>query len=183
MRITSDCPCIDPEVADFIIGRHIQNGSDYTSNSLQRSYPHGLDVEVFNFGALEKTFNEATEDFEREHVTPHIYRSGKFSTQNIEAPEGFRGPDIRITLDTQEDYALLCIVYDFLYSSSAYFGAEAIINLFDAKPWLRVINEKVLQKKIFDNLEEELREAEKVLELQDLKRARDCVRDFLEKRH
>jgi len=179
VRITSDCPCIDPAVVDSVIGRHIAGGPDYTSNTLRRTYPHGMDVEVFRFDVLRRAFEEAREDPEREHVTPYIYRSGKFKTQNIEAPPPLRRPDIRVTLDTKEDYALLCIVYDCLYESNPYFGMKEVVDLFGGKPWLLRINENVTQKKIFDSLADELREAVKILDLQDLKRARDFIKKRL----
>ncbi len=180
VRITSDCPCIDPQIVDSIIEKHAQRNTDYSSNTLKRTFPHGLDVEVFNFNILEQTFNEASEDFEKEHVTPFMYRSGKFNIQNIEAPNEYNRPDIRITLDTREDYIALCAVYEFLYSVNPFFGTEEIVGLFKARPWIGMINEKVVQKKIFNSLEEELRAAEKVLALQDLLRARDFVRNRLE---
>lgn len=172
VRITSDCPCIDPQVVDHIIDVYLKSKADYTSNSLNRTYPHGLDVEVFSFDALRKAFEAAEEDFEKEHVTPYIYKTGKFSVQNIDAPEELKRPDIRITLDTLEDYAILCAVYDFLYDKNPFFGAAEIISLFNQKPWLKYINEKILQKEIFDTLEDELREAAKICDLQDLKRAK-----------
>lgn len=180
VRITSDCPCIDPQVVDSVVDSQIKTGVDYTSNSLTRTFPHGLDVEAFTFDALAISFSEGKEDFEREHVTPFIYRAGRFKVYNMEAPESLRRPDIRITLDTQEDYALLCAVYDYLYASDPFFGVEAIIALFQAKPWLTMINERMIQKKIFNSLEEELIEAEKILDIQDLKRARDYVHNLRE---
>ncbi len=167
VRITSDCPCLDPQIVDSIIDRHIKNNADYTSNTLKRSYPHGLDVEVFNFEGLEQSFNEAKEDFEREHVTPYIYRLGKFKIQNIEAPEKLKRSDIRITLDTKEDYALLCNVYDYLFRKNTFFDVKDIVNLFKKKPWLKMINRNVLQKKILNSLEDELSEAGKIPDLQD----------------
>jgi len=147
IRITSDCPCVDPDIIDQLIVAHITSGADCTSNTLQRTYPHGLDVEAFSFESLKKAFNEASHDFEREHVTPFIYRSGRFKVHNIEAPKNLRRSDIRITLDTQEDYALLCAVYDYLYPADPFFSAAAIIKLFQEKPWLKMINDKVMQKK------------------------------------
>lgn len=179
VRITGDCPCIDPEILDLVVDAHMRGGADYTSNILQRTYPHGLDVEVFSFGALRLSFESAKADFEREHVTPFILRSGKFSLQNVGAPDKLKRPDIRITLDTVEDYALLCAVYEFLYQSAPFFGARAIVGLFEKNPWLKLINEKILQKKIFASLDEELKEALKILELQDLNRAGDFIKRTL----
>lgn len=75
VRITGDCPCIDPMVIDEVIRGFLKADNDYCSNTLCRSYPHGLDVEVFSFVALRQAFHSATEEFEKEHVTPYIYKT------------------------------------------------------------------------------------------------------------
>lgn len=183
VRVTSDCPCIDPEIVDFLIEEHIRAGADYTSNCLVRTYPHGLDVEVLSFAALAQAHREAKNSFEREHVCPYIYRTKprEFKIQLLKAPENLTAPEIRITLDTQEDYALLCAVFDFLYASDHLFAAGDIIRLFEKKPWLKLINQKVLQKKTFDTLEDELAEATRLLDLQDLKRAKEYISRFVSK--
>ncbi|MDA8170585.1 MAG: glycosyltransferase family protein [Nitrospiraceae bacterium] len=177
VRVTSDCPCIDPEVVDLVVKDISESGADYASNSLKRTYPHGLDTEVFTMAALERSFKEAKKKFEREHVTPYIYMTGQFQIRNVEVPEEFFAPEIRITLDTMEDYALLCAVYDYLYPGNPLFGVSEIVKLFKVKPWLKFINGKVVQKKIFGGLTEELEETVKILDLQDLKRARDFIRE------
>ncbi len=111
-------------------------------------------------------------------MTPYIYKTNpeSFKIHNLKATKKLHGPDIRITLDTQEDYVLLCAVYDFLYDQNPFFNGEDLVTLFYNKPWLKSINEKVSQKKIFHHLEEELEEAVKVLDLQDLKKAKDFVK-------
>ena len=180
VRITSDCPCIDAAITDLTIDDHINKMADYTTNSLVRTYPHGLDVEVFNFNALEKAHKNATKDYEKEHVTPYINRNPQiFKINIIKAPKELYAPDIRITLDTEEDYALLCVVFDYLYPKNKYFNAYDIVNLFNKKPWLKLINKKIIQKKIFNTLEEELEEATKILDLQDLNKARDFLKENL----
>jgi len=172
VRITSDCPCIDPFVADQVIKTLISSGADYVSNTLARTFPHGLDAEAFTFKALERAHENAKDGPEREHVTFYIYRRpGEFKLRNIKAPPALRRPDIRITVDTPEDYVLACVLYDFLYSSDKCFGLRALVRIFKKKPWLSLINGKVRQKKVFRSFSEELPEAVRVLELQDLRRA------------
>lgn len=179
-RITSDCPCIDSEIVDSIIEKHIEAKADYTSNTGKRTYPHGLDVEVFNFNILKETYKSAQKDYEKEHVTPYIYRNpNMFKVVHVEAPKELHAPDIRITLDREEDYALLCAVFDYLYPKNKYFTAYDVVNLFKEKSWLKLINMKVMQKKIFDTLKDELKEAIKILDLQDLKRAKDFISKHL----
>ena len=149
VRITSDCPCIDPEVVDLVIERHLEAKADYTSNNLKRTYPHGLDAEVFNFDVLGKTYKNATAGYEKEHVTPYIYKNpSKFNIIQVEAPRELYAPDVRVTLDTEEDYALLSLVFDHLYKEKRYFTSYDLINLFKKEPSLRLINKKVVQKKI-----------------------------------
>jgi len=74
VRITSDCPCIDPDLIDLIIDKHSYTKADYTTNTLVRTFPYGLDMEVLNFTVLEKACDEAKDMYEREHVTPFIYK-------------------------------------------------------------------------------------------------------------
>ena len=180
VRITSDCPCIDAAITDLTIDDHINKMVDYTTNSLVRTYPHGLDVEVFNFSALEKAHKNATKNYEKEHVTPYINRNPKkFKINIIKAPKELYAPDIRVTLDTEEDYALLCAVFDYLYPKDKYFNAQDIVNLFNQKPWLKLVNKKIIQKKIFNTLEEELKEAVKILDLQDLNKVKDFLKENL----
>lgn len=149
VRITSDCPCIDPEIVDMTIKRHMDEDADYTSNSLKISYPRGLDVEVFGFDALERAYRNADKGYEKEHVTPYMYKNPKiFKIVNIKAPKTLYAPGIRITLDTQKDYELLCAVFDSLYFKNKFFSAYDIIKLFKEKPWLKLINQNVVQKSI-----------------------------------
>jgi len=180
VRITSDCPCTDPEIVDRLIGEHIEKMTDSTANSFVKPYPRGLNVAVFNFNTLEKTYKNAKKDYERKHVTAYIYKNPQiFKVHHVKAPEELYAPDIRITLDTEEDYALLCAVFDYLYPKNEYFNAYDIVNLFKEKPWLKLINKKVVQKRIFDTLEEELEEAVRILDLQDLKKASKFLRGII----
>lgn len=177
VRITSDCPCIDWKIMDKCIKKHIEEKADYTSNNLERTFPHGLDVEVFNFDILEEAYQKADKQYEREHVCPYFYKTmkDKFKIVNVSANDDERGEDIRITLDTPEDYALLCAVYDYLFWEKEYFGLKDILKLFGEKPWLKYINQKVAQKKIFDTAEEELEEGIRILKLQDLHRSAEIL--------
>ena len=75
VRITSDCPCADANIIDEIIKKHIDSDADYTSNTLTRGFPRGIDAEVINFSVLEKAYENATDKFEKEHVTPFIYKT------------------------------------------------------------------------------------------------------------
>jgi len=147
VRITSDCPLIDPQVVDLVIEKHLNSGADYTSNVLQRTFPRGLDVEVFNFKVLEKTQKEARKNYQREHVTPYICENPKiFKLQNIKAKGKLRRPELRLTVDTKEDLKLIREIYRHLYKLRKIFYTEEIIDLFNNHQELIKINEKVRQK-------------------------------------
>lgn len=177
VRITSDCPCIDPEIVDLIIETHLKKNSDYTSNTLNRTFPVGLDVEVINFKALKKCFDNVKNFSEKEHVTLYVHNNlDQFKTENV-CINGPSTSQIRITLDTEEDYALLCSIFDYLYKKNQFFNLNDIIKLFDTKPWLCLINKKIIAKKSFNNFEEEYEEALRILELQEL----NNIKDYLEK--
>ena len=177
IRITSDCPCVDPDIVDMLVEHHLNSNLDYTSNTLVRTFPVGLDVEVIDFNALKKCYCNAKSDLEMEHVTMYVHNNlNSFKTENVEASSKLYGPQIRITLDTEEDYALLCSVFDYLYKKNNFFKSEDIINLFNDKPWLLFINKKIMAKKSFETYEDEFKEAVKLLELQELRR----VKEFLE---
>jgi spore coat polysaccharide biosynthesis protein SpsF len=149
VRVTSDCPCVDAQIVDLIIKQHIEKKGDYTSNCIIKTYPWGLDAEVFSFNALDKAYKQAKKNFEREHVTPYIKENSDiFKVVNVKVKNRLYAPDIRVTLDTKEDYVLLCSVFDYLYPKNNYFTAVDIVKLFKEKPWLKFINDKVVHKKI-----------------------------------
>lgn len=171
MRITSDCPCHDPALLDSMITRFKESSTDYLSNTLTRTYPHGLDAELFTFAALEKAYEEAELKPYREHVTPYLYKSGLFKTEQF--TQSSDTSHLRVTLDTPEDYALLCAVFSFLGDD---FGLSELEKLYADNPWLSLINKTVVQKKIFTSLDEEILEAVRLLEKQDMLNAANILK-------
>lgn len=113
VRLTSDCPLIDPDVIDSVIEFAVDNDLDYAATD-SASFPDGLDTEVFRFSALERAFNEADMSSEREHVTPYIWKNGsarggdKFRTGYLTNPAGkYSAEEYRITIDEPEDFEVL----------------------------------------------------------------------------
>jgi spore coat polysaccharide biosynthesis protein SpsF len=105
VRLTSDCPIIDPDYIDDLVRQFQKQKVDYASNSLRPTLPDGMDAEIFTFAALEEAWKLAKKKSEREHVTPYIRESGRFQVLSVEYQ-----PDLsnyRLTLDTSEDLALL----------------------------------------------------------------------------
>lgn len=152
VRITSDCPLIDPALLCDMVDRFngvLRSGGDvdYLSNTLTRSYPRGLDVEVFSFGALEKSHKEATMPHEREHVTPYMHQHPDiFKLREVLSEKDNSG--YRLTLDTPEDFRLIEEIYKVLYREGAIFGTDEVLNLLRARPELPLINAHVEQKKL-----------------------------------
>lgn len=177
VRITSDNPCIDSNILDEVIKNHLETDADYTSTSLHNKFPVGIGCEVINFTALKNSFLNASEKYEKEHVTPFIYKScpDEFNINGYSTNQD--NSNLRVTLDTPQDYALLCSVYDFLYDKNHFFTLEDILELFDKKPWLKTINEDIIQKKVYNTLSEELEEAVYLCDKQDLNKAANFIRN------
>jgi glutamate-1-semialdehyde 2,1-aminomutase len=110
VRVTGDCPLIDPVVVDEVISKFHNDGVDYASNTLPPTYPDGLDIEVFTFRALETAWNQAKADGEREHVTPFIRESGKFSCVNVAYEIDLS--DERWTVDEPQDFEVVRKVFE-----------------------------------------------------------------------
>ncbi|MBN3869132.1 glycosyltransferase family protein [Nostoc sp. JL33] len=146
LRVTSDCPLIDPQVIDKVIQFYLEHRYDYVSNCLERSYPRGMDTEVFSFIALHQAFVEATAQPEREHVTPFIYMH----------PERYRLAQIfysenqsshRWTVDTADDFELIKRILEALYPQIPKFTLEDCLHLLRQYPDWSLINAHVEQKK------------------------------------
>ena len=151
VRVTSDCPLFDREVLTQMLnyfntqrieGQHI----DYLSNALNcRSYPRGLDAEIFTFNALENTFLKANELYEREHVTPYIYEHPEIFTSHSYRWEKDYSY-YRWTLDTEDDFKLISNIYSELYKEENIFTTDDVLSLLEGKPELIKINAHVKQK-------------------------------------
>jgi spore coat polysaccharide biosynthesis protein SpsF (cytidylyltransferase family) len=139
VRITADCPMIDPDVIEYIISCHLREDADYTSNTIVESYPDGEDVEVFKFFALKKAWNEAKLSSEREHVTPYIKKNPSlFKLQSIQYKTDLSSK--RWTLDNQEDYEFISKIYKALYGINNFFGMDDILKFLADNPEFEKIN-------------------------------------------
>ena len=146
VRVTSDCPLIDPELVDDTVEVFGTEHADYASNVFPRTYPRGLDTEVFTVAALDRAWSEAREPHQREHVTPYLY----------EHPEIFRLASLsgdadyshyRWTLDTREDLELLRAIYS-RFDGRDDFSWQEVIHLMEREPELAELNSQVLQKSV-----------------------------------
>lgn len=116
VRVTSDCPLIDPKLIEAVIAFTIQNKLDYGANILKELFPDGQDIEVFRFSALNKAFNEAILNSDKEHVTPFIRRNSSFlggdlfKSDNYQCENDFNG--VRMTVDEKSDMEACEIMID-----------------------------------------------------------------------
>lgn len=149
VRVTGDCPLIDPDIVQLTIEKYRRHRPDYTSNRLHdRKYPLGMDVEVFPRELLELVEAEAREQRYREHVTLFFYEHPeRFHLLGVEPPAKHQQPDLRLTLDTPEDYNLISALYDALYDSDPYFGLDAVLDYLKHRPDLAELNRHVQQVK------------------------------------
>ncbi len=147
VEITGDCPIIDTEIIKDVI-QHFLNGSyDYVSNSNIRSYPDGMDVQVFSMKALTDSFNSTTDELHREHVTLHIRQNPeKYRLLDISAETDFYFPELGLTLDTIEDFRLIEKIINYLEPQDFYFGLREILNLLETFPEMKDLNKHVIRK-------------------------------------
>ncbi len=128
MRLTGDCPLIDPGFLDILINFYQSGAYDYASNSLQPSLPDGLDAEIFSFSALEQAWKNARLKSEREHVTPYIYRQGgEFNVGIFRVPIDLSW--MRWTVDEPEDFFFVERVYQSLYPLNPEFTTTDVLKL------------------------------------------------------
>jgi spore coat polysaccharide biosynthesis protein SpsF len=149
VRVTSDCPLIDPAVTGEVINLYIENQDkyDYVSNTLERTYPRGLDTSVFSMAALEKAHWEAREHAEREHVTLYIYRQPEiFRLNYLRSDKDYSRH--RWTVDTPEDFELIKHILQELYPDNPEFAWRDVLTLLDDHPEWVEINAGVEQKRV-----------------------------------
>jgi len=150
VRVTSDCPLIDPNVIDMCVEAFEKSGCDYISNVVpgERTFPRGLDVEVFSRAALKKAKQNASEDYEREHVTPHIWqnKNGHFRIGKMVTASPAYQSDYRLTVDYPEDFIVIERIYDELYESGEIIDVRDVIKFLKDHPEVVKINVSCEQK-------------------------------------
>lgn len=145
VKIPSDCPLIDPDVVDQVIGFYLDNyrSYDYVSNLHPPTWPDGQDVEVLPVNMLEVAWREARPGFEREHTTPFIWERPRwFRLGNVRWGSGLDySMTHRWTIDYPEDYALISAIYDALWRpDNPGFGTDEILNYLEHHPEVAVLN-------------------------------------------
>ena len=144
VRVTSDCPLIDPAVVDRVVREFLDAGPDYASNILERTFPRGLDTEVVTREALARAWREAGEPYQRIHVTPYVYQHpDRFRLLSVAAELDASGH--RWTVDTAEDLALVRALYDRLGNGDA-FGWRQALEVVEREPEIAALNRRVRHK-------------------------------------
>ncbi len=133
VRVTGDCPLIDSEVVDAVIGRFIEGDADYVSNTDPPTFPDGLDTEVFAFPVLETAWREAEQPHQREHVTPYIRESDQFKSENVvgEADHSME----RWTVDEPEDLEVVRKVFEYFHPRRDFSWQEVLVLRGEHPEW------------------------------------------------
>ena len=153
VRVTSDCPLIDPQVLDDAVARFAATPCDYLSNMLAPTFPYGMAVEVMTAKALYEAGDEAKSPAEREHVTPFIY----WNPQRYVLRSLTMEPDLsahRWTVDTPEDFELVSRIFDALYPQNPDFSLEDVRRLVERHPQWAIINAHIEQKSAFQSAQD-----------------------------
>jgi spore coat polysaccharide biosynthesis protein SpsF len=145
VEVTGDCPILDPLIVDQTIRVFLNNNVDYVSNNHIRSYPDGMDVQVFKLQTLIQSSKLTNDKLDQEHVTLFIRNHPElYSKINLVAPQNLHWPDLGLTLDEESDYILLkTIIENF---NGLNFTCSEVIDFIKRNPYLLEINKEVKRK-------------------------------------
>lgn len=142
VRITGDCPLVDPELVDEVIRGFKASGVDYFSNTNPPTYPDGLDIEVFTFKAMERANRESDKPFDHEHVTPYLREAGRFKTAAMQHDKDLSA--LRWTVDEPADFAVIERVFQHFHPRTDFTWGE-VLALQSAQPELFSINQHLIR--------------------------------------
>ena len=149
VEITGDCPMIDPTILDQMIRIYQEKNVDYVSNTLKTTYPNGMDIQIFSTKVLEKVARLTQDPIDHEHVSLYIYEHPDiFSILNVENDLPEKYWDIRLTVDTEEDFQLIKAIYELLYPQNSAFTLWDILDLMEKRRDLLELNRNIQQKKV-----------------------------------
>jgi glutamate-1-semialdehyde 2,1-aminomutase len=142
VRITGDCPLIDPSLVDLVIAQFKAQGVDYLSNTAPASYPDGLDTEVFTLQALERAGLESQDPFDHEHVTPYLRKPGLYTTGAMQHSEDLSA--LRWTVDEPADFEVISRVFAH-FAPNIHFSWTEVLDLQRSKPALFAANHNIIR--------------------------------------
>lgn len=124
VRITGDCPLVDPDIVDSVVIAYLNEGVDYCSNVCPPTFPDGFDVEVFSFSALEKAFRKETNQINREHVTIQFRNGDEYSSYNVSLNTDLSA--LKLSVDTEDDYKRVARICDFFAGNTTFSWQQAL---------------------------------------------------------
>ena len=142
VRITGDCPLVDPELVDECIRRFRTDHVDYFSNTNPPSYPDGLDIEVVTLAALEEAMRESSKLFDHEHVTPYVREIGRFNTSGMQNNEDLSA--LRWTVDESADFEVITNVFSH-FAPDIHFTWQQTLELQRSQPNLFAKNQQIIR--------------------------------------
>lgn len=142
IRITGDCPLVDPVLVDDAVRHFMAVDVDYLSNTSPPSYPDGLDIEVFTLAALERAALETQKEFDHEHVTPYLRESGKFRQKSISNDEDLSS--LRWTVDEPADFEVITRVFEY-FAPNIHFGWQQVLQLQQTHPNIFQANKQLIR--------------------------------------
>ncbi len=145
VRVTADCPLIDPAVLDRVVGALLEGGCDYASNTLKRSYPRGLDAEAFHMDVLERMARLGSSPMAREHVTWFLHRERPDLFLLREVVDAQDASDLRWTVDTADDLALMRKIYELGGMPERWVDYPELVAMVRRDPVLVALNAHVRQ--------------------------------------
>lgn len=143
VRLTADCPLIDPEIIDFVVRRYLelQPSIDYVFNAMTPTFPNGMEVEVMSLDCLARAHQKADKNYQREHVNPYIREHlDQFKCENV-----FHTEDLslhRWTVDYEEDFQLIRHIIEDLSPVKPLFSMKDILRFLEKRPELVDLNRK-----------------------------------------
>ena len=147
VEITGDCPIIDPQIVEQTIRMYKAHRADYVSNAHIRSYPDGMDTQVFTLATLKRSAAMTDDPLDHEHVTLHIRNHPELFTQvHLVAPPEMHWPDLGLTLDERADYELLTRLIEHFGTGNPLFGCLDAIRLLRENPNWVAINQAIVRK-------------------------------------
>jgi glutamate-1-semialdehyde 2,1-aminomutase len=142
VRITGDCPLVDPFLVDKAIDEFLSQGVDYYSNTSPATFPDGLDIEVFTIGALKRAALESADLFDHEHVTPYLRKPGLFKTSALTNDEDLS--DLRWTVDEPADFEVVSQVFAH-FAPNIHFSWTQVLQLQRSQPEIFAANHNIIR--------------------------------------
>ena len=167
IRLTGDNPCIDPDAIEKTLADHLDKKADYTYT---KAYPLGMNIEMTSFYALEKAYQESSTIPEKEHVTVFMRNHPELFKLNFPDAQT-EYSEWRLTLDTPQDYSLMCIVFEELCKNKPFFSYPDLKAFIKERPYLLDINSGIQQKRALSSQAEEVEEAIQLLQRLDMSKA------------